>query len=257
MSRNHIHNVLVFASAISMSSCIAKEVTSPLEFPFMHEGHVHQYPRPTELDSRQDRELGLSSFRGTKIPGNDALLLVSSRPKMDEKSGSAYLIQSVAPIWPSVTPLSGSKPASSLSQSQKVLRAKLRDNGYDNESFVHNSKYVTGDRKPSFDSIYNSLMKELSGPQNYEEDERNYPKAKKNAFIIGGRQLRTNNSPLEEYKLLRRLRSPSGSKYNGGRSSTFGRLIALRSIKAANRAKGDQSDYFLRFLPRSNLYDKY
>lgn len=250
MSRNHIFNVLVFLAAISVLSCIAKEVTSPLEFPFMLNGQVHQYPVPTALDSTQGRELGLSSLRGTEISGNDAYLLVTSRPKMDEQLQPAYLIQSAAPIS-----LVGSKSTSSLSQSHQVLRTRVRRNGDDNDSSVHNSKFVRGNVKRSFDWIYNALVKELPKAENYEEEKRNYPKVHQNPSQIGERHFRSARGPLEEYKLLRRLRSISGSTYNGGGPSTFGRFIAFKKNNRA--ATGDQSDYFLRFLPRSNPYDKY
>ena len=57
----------------------------------------------------------------------------------------------------------------------------------------------------------------------------------------------------------RRLRSVPEGSYNIGRQSLYQKYFLFK--KGANarpaRTNGDQSDYYLRFLPSSNFYDKY
>ena len=136
------------------------------------------------------------AFSGTNVPGNGASLLAPSRSETDKKLQNAYLIQRLAPM-----PMFASKPASAPLQMHQDILSRLRNNVDDTETFARNIDVAREDPKPGPDWIYKNSVKELTKGQNLKRHIGNYPQIWKNSLFWK----RSDNSPLEEYKLLRYL----------------------------------------------------
>ena len=148
-------------------------------------------------------------FSGLELSGNDAYGLGT-----DKKLSN--VIRNLVP-----TSLIASSSTSSLSQAHQGLHTKVRNNGLNNEGFVQNSKALTGDLKHALNWLqlvrsgynwmdykrltdrYNAFQKGLPKRENYEKDKRSYSRALRTPLHTGDRTYRSDNSPLEEYKLLR------------------------------------------------------
>lgn len=224
---------------VFLSTTKAKEVFSPLDFTtFGAAGDVHRYTPPASLNRHQDPGLRFPFFSDVTSSAKDAAGVAPIRPRIDGPVQPALLVPILSP----------------LSMIEWGDHRFLKNNGI--SGLVDDATRAHSGSLPGF--LKHHPQSKMSVDEDEIESSPPIPVAAplvqkpKNSIRSSERKYRSANSANEEYKLLRRLRRATEPSYKINRP--MGRYFLFK--KASNvrntRTSGDQSDYYLRFLPSAS-----